>query len=95
MGMLPGKNVFQISFRTRWHGFRLYCGAKLCQEVNALLHTNPQIFIYFSLLLYFTLNLSAQPFQITKERKTDSSLSLTVSLFTLTLDHITPLLLAL
>lgn len=51
MGMLPGENVvFQISLRTLWHGFRLYCWAKLCQEVNASMPSCTQIprFFFFS-----------------------------------------------
>lgn len=68
MGMLPGENVIsQISFRTLWRGFRLYCWAKLCQEVKASMPSCTQIpRFFFPLLLYFTLNLGAQPFQITK-----------------------------
>lgn len=66
MGILPCENVFQISFGTLWQGFRLYCWDKLCQKVNASMASYTQIPRFFSLLLYFTLNLSAEPIQITK-----------------------------
>ena len=48
MGMFPGENViFQISFRSLWLGFRLYCWAKLCLEVNASMPYCAQILCFF------------------------------------------------
>jgi len=68
MGILPCKNIFQISFGTLWHGFRLHCCAKLCQEVNTSMPSCTQIlrFFFLFLVLYFPLKRRAQPVQITK-----------------------------
>lgn len=74
MGMLPAERViFQILFRSFVRKLMPLC---------PLAHKSPVFFLdFFLFLLYFPLNLRAQPFQITKQiKETDSSLSRTASL---------------